>query len=296
MTAGSKRSEHIPTCGVLFPSRSDGFKAMSTVLITGVSSGLGRELAKLYAREDHDLVLVARRRDQLERLKCEIESVSLSRVIVVAADLSQPKVPEEIYAHVQSLGLQVDVLVNNAGFGVYGEFLTTDFDKISAMYQVNLFAPMRLMKLFLPAMIDRNFGHVINVASIGSFFPGPWMAAYFGAKADLYSFVQALDREIKGSSVLLTMVCPGPFLSGFQQTAFGQDRNRAKEHRLPSAQETVRDIFVGIAAKQKLIIPGYKNQWIYWLSRVLPKAWVIELVHRAQRQLDIPSHSLSAVQ
>lgn len=269
---------------------------MSTVLITGASSGLGRELAMLYAEEGHDLVLVARRKDLLERLKCEIELISLSRVFVVAADLSRPKAPEEIFAYVQSLGLQVDVLVNNAGFGLYGGFLQTDFEKISAMYQVNLLVPMRLMQLFLPAMIDQRSGHVINVASMGSFFPGPWMAAYFGAKADLYSFVQALDREIKGSSILLTLACPGPFLSGFQQTAFGQHRNKDDEQYLPSAQETAREVFAGIRAKQKLIIPGYKNKLIYWLSRVLPNAWVIEWVHRAQSHLDSPSHPLSAAQ
>lgn len=267
---------------------------MSTVLITGASSGLGRELAILYAQEDHDLVLVARRKDLLERLKNEIKSCSLSRVIVVAADLSQPNAPDEIYAYVHSLGLQVDMLVNNAGVGVYGEFLTTDLNAIRTMYQVNLMAPLALMRFLLPGMVERNKGHVINVASLGAFFPGPLMAAYFGAKADLYSLTRSVERELKGSSVHLSLACPGPFKSGFQQTAFGQERNRMKEHRLPTAQETARKVFAGITVRQKLIIPGFKNKIIYWLLHVLPKAWVIELVYRAQMRLDSPAHSLSA--
>lgn len=261
---------------------------MSTVLITGASSGLGRELALLYAQDDHNLVLVARRKDLLERLRNEIESCSLSRVFVLEADLSHPKAPDEIYAQVQSLGLQVDVLINNAGFGLYGEFLSMDIEKARAMYQVNLFSPMRFMQLFLPGMIDRNEGHVINVASLGSFFPGPWMAAYFGAKADLYSIVQAMGHEIKRSAVLITMACPGPFLSEFQQVAFGIDRNRESEQFLPTAQEIAKKVYAGINARHKLIIPGIRNKATYWLSQFLPKRWIIKAVSQAQKKMLYP--------
>lgn len=258
---------------------------MSTVLITGASSGLGRELAMLYAQEGHHLVLVARSKDKLEQIKNEIEACSLSSVSIMASDLSRSEAPAEVCARLEELGIEVDVLINNAGVGVYGAFLTADLGAIRTMYQVNLMAPLAFMRFILPGMAERNKGQVVNVASLGAFFPGPWMAAYFGAKADLYSLTRAVERELKGSSVRLSLACPGPFKSGFQRTAFGQKRDQMKEDRLPSAQETARQIYEGIARQERLIIPGFKNKLTYWCSRALPKSWVIEAVHRSQCQL-----------
>ena len=258
---------------------------MNTVLITGASSGLGRELVRLFAQQDDNLILVARNREKLHRLKEEISSVSLSRVWVIEADLSRPETPNEIYEYVRAKNLMVDVLVNNAGFGVYGEFLDSDFTKIAQMYQVNVLSAIHLTRLFLPSMLDGRKGHLVNVSSLGAFFPGPLMANYFAAKADLLSFTKALSFEIKGSPVKITAVCPGPFKSGFQQTTFSHKRNLKEECRLPSPQKIAREVFHGILQKRPLVIPGITNRVIYWLSRFFPEQFVLQCVFQSHRRI-----------
>lgn len=262
---------------------------MKTVLITGASSGLGRELARLFAQHDDNLILVARNKENLDRLKDEISSVSLSRVWVLEADLSRPDTPNEIYEYVRAESLVVDVLVNNAGFGVYGEFLESDFTKIAQMYQVNVLSAIHLTRLFLPTMLEGRQGHLVNISSLGAFFPGPLMSNYFAAKADLLSFTKALSFEIKGSAVKITAVCPGPFKSGFQEKTFSENRNLREEYRLPSPQKIAREVFDGILQKRPLVIPGLTNRFIYWLSRFFPEQLVLQCVFQSHMRIRNPS-------
>lgn len=258
---------------------------MGTVLITGASSGLGAELSRLFAGQGHDLILVSRRRERLERLKEEILKTSSCKVLVVEADLSRPEAASYIYQTVQRHGRTVDILINNAGFGVYGEFLHSDFSKILEMYQVNVLAALHLIRLFLPGMVARNRGQLVNIASMGAFFPGPLMAAYFAAKADILSLTRALAFELRGSAIVFTTVCPGPFKSGFQESAFGKARNTSHEHRLASSKQTAEKVFCAILERKRTVMPGLSNKIIYWFCHILPSSVVLHCVYRAQLRL-----------
>src|SRR5438128_1555599 len=188
-------------------------------LITGASSGIGLELAKLFARDEHDVVLVARRADKLKQLAAQLGSAHNIRATVIPADLADPAAPEEIFRALRAADVELDVLVNNAGFGVTGPFLATDAAAELRMIQVNVTALTHLTKLFLPGMLGRGAGRVLNVASTAGFQPGPLMAVYYATKAYVISFSDALAEELRGTGVTVTCLCPGPTKTGFQEAA-----------------------------------------------------------------------------
>ena len=173
-----------------------------TALITGASSGIGLELARCFAGEGSNLVLVARNLEALQQLAAELESKHHIKVRSLRADLSLPETPERIFEEVSRLGITVDVLVNNAGFGLQGEFLELPLPRQLEMIQVNITALTHLTSLFLPAMARRGFGGVLNVGSVAGFLPGPNLAVYYASKAFVLSFTEALAAETRFSSRL----------------------------------------------------------------------------------------------
>src|SRR5437868_585729 len=190
-----------------------------TALVTGGSGGIGLEIGKALAQREFDLVLVARNRDALEAAAGQIEGKHAVRVHVFAADLRRREAPEAISDFLRNENIPIDVLVNNAGFGLGGEFAETEVQRELEMIQVNIAALTHLTKLFLPPMIKRRAGRVLNVASTAAFVPGPLMAVYYATKAYVLSFSEALAEELRDSGVTVTALCPGPTRTEFAASA-----------------------------------------------------------------------------
>ena len=187
----------------------------NTALITGASSGIGLELAKIHARKGGNLVLVARSVDKLAALKHELESTYNVTVTVIPADLSQPDSAQQVFEQTEALSLQIDTLVNNAGFGGHGHFHQRSLESEQSMMQVNMMALTSLTHLYLKGMVERNEGKILNVSSTASFMPGPLQAVYYATKAFVTSFSQAIAEEVKNYNVTVTALCPGTVATGF---------------------------------------------------------------------------------
>jgi short-subunit dehydrogenase len=243
-----------------------------TALITGGSGGIGLEIAKVLARSEFDLVLVARKRDTLEAAAGQLEGKHDVKVHVFAADLRRSDAPETIFDFLHNENIPVEVLVNNAGFGLGGEFSETDLQRELEMIQVNITALTQLTKLFLPAMIKRKSGRILNVASTAAFQPGPLMAVYYATKAYVLSFSEALAEELRHSGVTVTALCPGPTRTDFAASA------QVKSSRLYSAFGTADAADVaeyGVNAMmhgRRVAIPGIKNKIIAQANRFTPRA------------------------
>lgn len=186
----------------------------NTALITGASSGIGAELARYHASKG-DLVLVARREDTLEKLKSELESSHNIKVTVIASDLSQPDSASSIYKATEEAGIQIDILINNAGFGGHGKFHERDLAKDQSMMQVNMVSLVNLTHMYLQGMVERNAGKILNVASTAAFMPGPLQAVYYATKSFVVSFSQAIAQELSDTNITSTALCPGPVATGF---------------------------------------------------------------------------------
>jgi hypothetical protein len=239
-----------------------------TALVTGASSGIGAELAKLCAAGGYDVVLVARGAGKLEEL-----AASLSRTHGIAArplsvDLADPAAPQSIFE--QTRGDTVEILINNAGFGLLGAFAETDWDQEARMIQVNITAPAHLTKLYLPEMLRRGSGRILNVASTAAFVPGPLMAMYYASKAFLLSFSHAIANEVKGTGVTVTALCPGPTLTGFSEAA-GISGSKLFQGAAMSAAEVARDGYRAMMAGKAEVISGARNRWMMLGVRLAPR-------------------------
>jgi short-subunit dehydrogenase len=182
----------------------DGF-----ALITGASSGMGYEYAKLFARDGKNVVVLARSRDKLEGLKRDLEKEHGTKVMVLVKDLSDPKAPQDVFSELEKAGINVDVLVNNAGYNVYGKFQDTDWQREADMVQVNVLALTLLTKLFLKKMLEKKAGKILNISSTVGYMPSPWSSVYGGTKHYVLGFSNAIAHELKGTGVSVTCFCPG---------------------------------------------------------------------------------------
>lgn len=186
-----------------------------TALITGASSGIGLELARIHAGKCGDVVLVARSRDKLEAIKRELQAQHGVKAYVIAEDLADPGAADRIFGATESLGLAIDVLINNAGFGGHGKFVERDLGADQAMIQVNMATLTSLTHHYLKGMIARRRGRILNVSSTASFMPGPLQAVYYATKAYVTSFTQAIAEEVREYGVTATVLCPGAVATGF---------------------------------------------------------------------------------
>lgn len=244
-----------------------------TVLITGASSGIGLELARLFAAEGCELILVARRTEKLHQLAAELIEQHRITVQVLTADLGVPEAVRQIHDSLRRHDRPVDVLVNNAGFGAAGEFATLSAERQSEMVQVNVMAPTQLARLLLPGMLRRKRGGILNVASIAAFQPGPYMAVYYASKAYLLSWSEALTEETRGQGVTISCLAPGPTRTGFASAA---DLDSSKLFRMGamSAAAVARAGHRGFRRGKTLVIPGVLNQLAVFGTRLFPRAWV----------------------
>ena len=244
-----------------------------TTLITGASSGIGLELAKIFAREGHDLVLVARRRDRLETLMESILSEHDIQVTLIVEDLSQDGAPQRVVDVL--CGRSIDVLVNNAGSGDYGFFVETDVEKTSQMIHLNVLSLTTLTRLLLPSMVARQSGKILNVASVAAFMPGPTSSVYFASKAFVLSFSEALSNELETSGVSVTVLCPGATSTEFD-TAAGSDWGEAYRKKIPTAQAVAQFGYKALMAEKRLAIYGWTNRLIVILLRFIPRHFILK--------------------
>jgi uncharacterized protein len=252
-------------------------------LITGASAGLGLELAKLFAKDKVDLVLVARRRDKLDALASELSKEHGVKVHVVAADLTDHAAPKAIFDQVTALGVPVDYVVNNAGFGSNGAFVELDAKREVEMVEVNVTALLHLTRLFLPGMVQRKRGRVLNVGSTAGFFPGPFMATYFATKAFVLSFTEALAFELEGTGVTATVLCPGATATEFAQVA-GNDKSKLFQSGVADAASVARAGYLGMKAGKVIAVPGAMNRLNVFLGpRLAPRGLIRKIAARLNR-------------
>ncbi len=243
---------------------------MSTVLITGASGGIGYELARLFARDHHNLVLVARSGDKLNQLAAELQTHGIT-VKTVALDLAAPPAPRFLFDQLQREGLTIDILINNAGFGAFGEFSQMPQEEIFGQISLNITALTELTRLFLPLMIARHSGRVMNVASTGGFQPGPLVAVYYATKAYVISFSEAISNELRNSGVTVTCFCPGPTHTGFAKRARTENSRLFKQLGAMSVEKVALDGYRAVMEGRSLAISGTHNWIVAQSTRFAPR-------------------------
>lgn len=251
--------------------------ANETVLITGASSGIGLELAKCFAADKSKLILIARSTDALEKLAVELRREYQVEVHVLTADLAKPESAQEIFDGLKGRGIIVDVLVNNAGFGLHGAFAELPLPRQLEILQVNITALVALTGFFLPGMLDRQRGGILNVGSVAGFLPGPNMAIYFATKAFVQSFTEALSVELHGSGVAVSVLCPGGTETNFSNIARGHRSRQAQSPKMSAAVVAVAG-HRAFRRNQCICVPGATNKVLVAAPRLLPRAVVRKLV------------------
>lgn len=251
-----------------------------TVLITGASSGIGLEMARIFAKKGYHLCLVARSIERLTALQKELQASCDIDVSLCIQDLSMPNAAQKIYA--QFASKPIDILVNNAGFGDYGLFHHSDLTKAHNMCQVNMIALTELTHLFLPQMLERAQGKILNVGSMAGFQPGPFMSVYYATKAYVLSFSEALSNELKNTGVTVSVLCPGPTHTGFAKVArFKSDRLFKGLPTDDAYQVAIRGID-GLFKNKVIIVPGWMQRFTTFLPRLLPRFLVRNIVQTIQ--------------
>jgi hypothetical protein len=249
-------------------------------LITGASSGIGLELARVFAREGYDLVLTARTVAALQVIGAELTDAYGVAVQPIAADLAVAGAAEALAAEVTAAGLEIDVLVNNAGVGLYGLFTETAVGDEQRMIHLNITALVTLTKACLRGMVQRGRGRILNVASTAAFLPGPHMSVYYATKAFVLSFSEAIGDELRHSGVTVTALCPGPTASAFQQTA-RMERSRITRGVIMEAAPVAEAGYRGAIEGRRVVIPGARNRAVPLLVRLLPRRLVTVISRRA---------------
>jgi short-subunit dehydrogenase len=256
-----------------------------TVLITGASSGIGLELAKCFAADGCRLVLVARNRPALEDLAATLKDKFKIEPVVLAADLSLPEAPRQVFDSLAGQKISVDVLINNAGFGLHGRFADMPLAGQLEIVKVNVMALTELTGLFLPEMLRKKGGGILNVGSVAGFVPGPNMAIYYATKAYVQSLSEALAEELAGTGVSMTVLCPGPTESNFSAVARG-DKARIAQSAKMSAESVARFGHFAFRNRKIVAVPGFRNRSLVFLTRLMPRQTIRRTVKSYNRLKD----------
>ena len=256
--------------------------ARPLAVVTGASAGLGLDMARILARRGYDVVLAARSVDRLESVRNEIESEIGTTAYVAAHDLSTDVGVDRLLQDVADLDRPVDLLANNAGFGLHGPYLETEPASEAAMIRVNVVSLVRLTRGLLPDMVDRGSGRILQVASTAGFMPGPLMATYYATKAFVLSYSEALAEELRGTGVTVTCLCPGPTRTGFQARS-GARRAGSFDGGAMQSETVARAGIDGALAGRRRVVPGVINKISTWAPRFLPRDVLTALVGRLQR-------------
>jgi len=254
----------------------------NVALITGASTGIGRELTLIHAERGGDLVIVARDREKLEELKKEIENKYSVSVFVINKDLSLPNAGREIYLKIKEAGIEIDYLINNAGFGGIGKFYEREWAKDLAMINLNIIALSELTRMFLPDFVKRNKGKILNTSSTASLIPGPLQAVYFATKAYVSSFSNALAEELYDTNVTVTALLPGATKTEFGRIS-GMDKT-AMFKKTASAQSVALDGYKGMLAGTLNVISGitFSQKILFLLVPFLPKKMLLKQIKKMQ--------------
>ncbi len=255
---------------------------MATALITGASNGIGLELAKIHASKGGDLVLVARNKSKLDELKHELETKFNIKVYTIGKDLSAANAAKEVYDETSKQQIKIDYLINNAGFGDFGFFAETDWNKELQMINLNITTLTQFTKLYLQDMLKRKSGKIMNVASTAAFQSGPTMAVYYATKAYVLSFSEAVDNEVRDQGISITALCPGATESGFQAAAAMEESNLVKGRKLPGSKEVAEYGYAAMLKGKSVAIHGFMN-WIMANSvRFIPRSIVVKVTRKIQ--------------
>ncbi|MEE1296719.1 MAG: SDR family oxidoreductase [Bifidobacterium sp.] len=252
-----------------------------TTLITGATGGLGKQLALLCAAHDEDLLITARNADELAELKADLEKEFHVRVTAVSVDLGDPNAADDLFRFTQEKHLQIDTLINNAGFGDYSAFLDMPAGKVTSMINVNMTAVALLCHRFGRAMRERAHGRILNIASVASVMAGPYMAMYYATKAFVSSLGQALAVELRGSGVTVTTVCPGPISTGFEQHAQMRGKNFFTMAKPATPQAAARFAYAKMQAGTALSYQGAFAKVVAQGVRFIPRMLAARLAANA---------------
>ncbi len=253
------------------------------VLITGASGGIGLEFAKIFASKGYNLLLAARSLQHLQTVSDLIYEQYRVKAIPIQIDLSKEGSVIGLYNNIKSMGIQVDILVNNAGYGDNGLFYETETSSDIGMIQLNITSLFLLTKLFSKEMSVRNKGMILNVASVASFMPGPYMALYYATKAFVLNFSIAAAKELKGTGVTITTLCPGPTKSNFFHNANASGKRVSSMFIMPEAKEVAEYGVKQLFKKKVFAVHGFSNKFMVFLTRILPVKIVVNVVEMIQK-------------
>lgn len=257
-------------------------------LVTGGTSGIGYELAKLLAKDHHDLVLVARDEAELNRVADEFEEAFGVRVICISKDLFDPENAFELYKEVQEKNIQVDIVINDAGQGQYGEFKDTDIRRELDIINLNISSLVIITKLFLRDMVSRGHGRIMNLSSIASKAPGPWQSVYHGTKAFVQSFTEAIRSELKNSGVTITALLPGATATDFFNKADMLESKIVQEEELYDPVDVAKDGYQALMDGDDMVVSGFKNKMQVAMSSVTPDALLADQMKNKQKPANKP--------
>ncbi|GAB3702746.1 SDR family oxidoreductase [Spirosoma flavus] len=255
-------------------------------LITGATSGIGYELAKLFANDKYNIVAVARSQDDLQKIASEFSQQYGINVLTISKDLSQRQAAFEVYEEVKAKGIQIDVLVNDAGQGQYGLFVDNDVERELDLIDLNISALVVLTKFFLQEMVARNDGKILNLASIASQLPGPWQAVYHATKAFVLSFTEAIRDEVKETNVSITALQPGPTDTDFFHKAQMENSKIVQEGSLADPAKVAKDGYDALMSGDDKVISGLKNKLQVGMSNIMPESMVAANLGKQQEPVD----------
>jgi short-subunit dehydrogenase len=251
-------------------------------LVTGGTSGIGYELVKLLAQDGYSLVIVARNENDLLHVADEIKQQHAVEVVTISKDLFDPENAFDLYNEVRARGIEIDILINNAGQGQYGEFVDTDIRKELAIVNLNISSLVVLTKLFLKDMVARGDGKILNLSSIASKVPGPWQSVYHGTKAFVQSFTEAIRSELKDSGVTITALLPGATATDFFNKADMLESKIVREGKLDDAAVVARDGYEALMEGDDKVISGFKNKMQVGMSNMMPDAAAADMMKKQQ--------------
>lgn len=253
-----------------------------TALVTGAASGLGFELALLLAKDAYNLILIDINAEKLEQSKADILKVYNTKITLLVKDLSQIDIAKEIYNDVNNTS--IDVIINNAGFGLFGTFSNTDWERESQMLHLHILTTTHLIKLFLPDMVKRGSGKILNLSSLAAFQPGPLMALYYASKSYLLSFSQAIANELKGTGVTVTVLCPGPTKTSFQDVVSKDCVENKITFNMANPKQVAAYGYNAMQKGRVVAIPGFFNKFLSVLPRVLTRNRTTKIVRKIQNK------------
>lgn len=254
-----------------------------TALITGASGGLGLEFADILASEGYNVVLVARSRDKLEKLAESLEEYYGIDAFVLTADLTKKEAAKYVYEFTKHNNIDVDVLINNAGFGDYGYFVESDWKRQEDMINLNITALAHLTHLYANDMVDKGYGRIMNVSSVAGFMPGPMMANYYATKAYVLSLTEALAVELRATGVTVTALCPGPTDTEFETNANAKSAGLFENMYVMDARTVAEYGYAKMLAGKTVAVPGVTNKALVTAAKYTPKSLVRDLVYLIQK-------------